>query len=303
MKTLGLALFSILLAITASAKLNVVATMDDMGSIAREVGGDRVDVVALAKPTEDPHFVDAKPSNVVKLNRADAIVEGGAELEIGWLPPLLESARNPKLEPGKPGYIICSDGVALTEVPTKLDRSQGDIHAAGNPHFMVDPVNGKIAAQHICDGFCQLDPGSSGYFQANLTKFNNEVDTKLVEWQKILAPYHGSHIVAYHNSWPYFAQRFGLNIDLFLEPKPGIPPTPANLENVVARMKADKIRVIIVDPYYSRKTAETVARDTEAIVVDVAQYPGGVKGTEGGYVALIDYLVHSLADALSKTSK
>jgi len=284
----------------AQAKLNVVATTGDFGSIAKAVGGDKVDVITLARPTEDPHFVDAKPSFIVKLNRADAIVEGGAELEIGWLPPLLDGARNNKLESGKPGHIACNVGIQLLEVPSTLDRSKGDIHAAGNPHFMTDPMNARIVAQHIADAFAQLDPKSADVYKANLKKFTDELDAKLAEWQKTLAPFKGQEIVAYHNSWPYFAERFGVKIDLFMEPKPGIPPTPAHLAEVITKMKEDKAHVVIVDPYLNRKTAETVARNTSAQVVDVTQFPGGVKGTEGGYIQMMDYLVNSLAKALSQ---
>jgi len=177
---------------------------------------------------------------------------------------------------------------------------EGDEHAAGNPHFMTDPVNGKIAAKEICDSFCQVDSPSADYYRANLARFIEKADAKLVEWQKRLAPFHGKRIVTYHNSWVYFAERFGLKIDLFLEPKPGIPPTPANLAHVKAVMKEEHIGVIIVEPYLDRKTAETVAQDTGATVVDVAQFPGGVKGTEGGYIELIDYLVNSIAKAFEQ---
>jgi len=284
---------------TAPAKLNVVATTAELASIAREIGGDKIDLTALAKPTEDPHFVDAKPSLILKLNRADVLIEGGAELEIGWLPALLDQARNDKLAAGAPGHVACAQGVQLLEVPSTLDRSKGDIHAAGNPHYLVDPVNGKIAARHITDAFCALDAKEAGAYRANLKKFTDALDAKMVEWQKTLEPFTGQQVVAYHNSWLYFGNRFGLKIDLFLEPKPGVPPTPTHLAEVITRMKADKVHVIIVDPYLNRRTAETVAAKTGALVVDVTQFPGGVKGTEGGYIALLDYLVTSVARALA----
>ncbi|MCC6822568.1 MAG: metal ABC transporter substrate-binding protein [Verrucomicrobiota bacterium] len=285
-------------ALTAQAKLTIVVTTPDLASLAEAVGGTQIDLTTLARPTEDPHFVDAKPSFIVKLNRADALIEGGAELEIGWLPPLLTGARNSKLASGALGYIRANEGIQMLEVPTALDRSEGDIHAAGNPHFLVDPENAKIIARHLADVFCKLDAANCATYQTNLKKFLEELDVKMVEWQKQLAPFKGEQIVAYHNSWVYFARRFGLRIDLFLEPKPGIPPSPAHLASVITKMKADKTRVIIVDPYLNRRTAETVARNTGATVVDVAQMPGGVKGTEGGYMALMDYLVNSLAKAL-----
>src|SRR5437764_671204 len=178
----------------AQAKLDVVATTLDLSSIATEIGGNRASVTTLAKPTEDPHFVDAKPSFIVKLNRADAVIEGGAELEIGWLPKLLEQSRNSKLALGAPGRIYCSQGISLLEIPATLDRSRGDIHAAGNPHFMIDPANARIVAQHICDSFCRLDASSCASYQANLRQFVGQLDAKLAAWQKLLAPYHGQHV-------------------------------------------------------------------------------------------------------------
>jgi zinc/manganese transport system substrate-binding protein len=299
LKKFSLLLLLGLLPVVAQAKLKVVATTPDFASVAEAVGGDNVEITTLARPTEDPHFVDAKPSFIVKLNRADALVEGGAELEIGWLPPLLDGARNAKLAPGAPGHIMGNQGVQLTEVPSTLDRSKGDIHAAGNPHYMTDPVNARIVAQHLADAFSALDPKSGDTYRANSKKFTDQLDAKMGEWQKLMAPYKGQQVVAYHNSWPYFADRFGLKLDLFLEPKPGIPPTPAHLAEVIMKMKENKIHVIIVDPYLNRRTAETVARNTGATVVDVTQFPGGVKGTEAGYIPMMDYLVNSVAKALA----
>ncbi len=280
------------------AKLNVVATTGDLGAIAKAIGGEAIELTTLAKPTEDPHFVDAKPSFLVKLNRADVLVEGGAELEIGWLPRLLEEARNQKIYAGGIGHVSCAKGLQLLDVPATLDRSKGDIHAAGNPHYTIDPVNAKVVAQNITDAFCQNDPKSSDLFRSNLKKFSDEIDAKLPEWQKKLAPFQGQNVVAYHDSWPYFAKRFGLKIEWFLEPKPGVPPTPAHLAEVIANMKAEKAHVIIVDPYLNRRTAETVARNTDATVVEVTQFPGGAKGSEGGYIQMVDYDVNAIARAL-----
>ena len=295
----SLFLAALLMATAAQAKLNIVVTTPDLASIAKEVGGDKVEITTLARPTEDPHFVDAKPSFIVKLNKADALIEGGAELEIGWLPPLLSGARNPKLASGQPGRILCNEGIRMLEVPSQLTRAEGDIHPMGNPHFVVDPANARIIAAHLADAFAKLDAGSADAFRANEKKFTDSLDAKLAEWTAKLAPFKGAKVVSYHKSWPYFAERFGLEMDLFLEPKPGIPPSPAHLAEVIAKMKEQHARVIIVDPYLNRRTAETVARSTDAKVVDVAQMPGGVKGTES-YIALLDYLVNSLATALGE---
>jgi len=289
--------------IRGHASLKVVATTPDLAALAREIGGDLVDVTTLAKPTEDPHFVDAKPSFLVKLNRADALIEGGAELELGWLPPLLDGARNARLAPGAPGRINGRQGVQMLDVPATLDRAKGDIHAAGNPHYLTDPANARIVASHLAEAFSQLDPPSADTFRASLQRFTDQLDAKLVGWQKRMEPYRGRHLVAYHDSWPYFARRFGLKIDIFLEPKPGLPPAPAHLAEVMTRMKQENARVILVEPYLNRRTAETVARNTGATVVDAAYLPGGVKGTGDGYVNLIDHLVTSIAQALERGGK
>ncbi|NOS72399.1 MAG: zinc ABC transporter substrate-binding protein [Verrucomicrobia bacterium] len=299
MKKLLLGTLGALLAFSVQAKLTIVITTPDLGAIAKEVGGDKVEITTLARPTEDPHFVDAKPSFIVKLNKADALIEGGAELEVGWLPSLLTGARNAKLASGQPGRILCNEGVHMLEVPSQLTRAEGDIHPMGNPHFIIDPANAKIIAAHLADAFAKLDASSADTFRANGKKFTDTLDAKLVEWQMKLAPFKGAKVVSYHKSWPYFAERFGLEMDLFLEPKPGIPPSPAHLADVIAKMKEQRARVIIVDPYLNRKTAETVARSTDAKVVDVAQMPGGVKGTDS-YIALLDYLVNSIANALTE---
>ena len=282
---------------SAQAKLNVVATLPDFGSLAREIGGDKVAVTTLAKPTEDPHFVDARPSFVVQLRTADALIEGGAELEIGWLPPLLQNARNPKLEAGKPGRVVASQGVRLTNVPTNVTRAAGDVHALGNPHFMTDPIIAKAVAQHIAQSFSALDPADGAFYDANYKKFEATINEKLQEWGTAMLPFKGQHVVAYHDSWPYFAHRFGLNIDIFLEPKPGIPPSPSHLTEVIAQMKAQHIKVIMVEPFHDRRIAEKVASATGAKVVEVSQFPGGLPGTDS-YVKLIDTLVSRLAAAL-----
>jgi zinc/manganese transport system substrate-binding protein len=298
--TILIAVLSVALAQPGFAKLNVVATTADFGAIAKEIGGDNTDITTLARPTEDPHFVDAKPGFITKLNRADVLIEGGAELEQGWLRPLLENARNPKIVTGGTGHVIGNLGLKMLGVPATLDRSRGDIHAAGNPHYLVDPVNAKIVATNIAEAFCKLDNKSCDLYRSNLHRFQETIDRRLVDWQKQLAPYKGAHLVAYHDSWLYFAERFGLKIELFLEPKPGIPPTPAHLTTLVQRMRDEKARVILVDVYLNRRHAESVAGKTGGVTVPVTHFPGGIKGTEGGYVQLLDYLVRSISQALGK---
>src|SRR5205823_9415966 len=201
MKSLSLNLFLSIavasLSLTAHAKLNVVATTPDLASLAAAVGGEHIDLTTLAKPTEDPHFVDAKPSFIVKLNHADVLIEGGAELEIGWLPALLDQSRNSKLAPGAPGHVACAQGIPLLEVPSTLDRSRGDIHAAGNPHYLVDPANAKTVAQHITEAFCAQDEKAAAFYRANSKKFTDAIDAKLSEWERVLAPFKGQQLAAY----------------------------------------------------------------------------------------------------------
>ncbi len=300
LKLASVALLALTGAATAAplaAKLKVVATSPDFAAIAREIGGDLVDVTALAKPTEDPHFVDAKPSHIVTLNRADVLIEGGAELELGWLPPLLENSRNSKIGAGAPGRVVASQGLRLLEIPTNFDRSKGDVHGLGNPHFMMDPVNVKVVATHIADHFAQVDPKSAATYRANLAAFNTRVDARLADWQKQLAPYKGAKIVAYHKDFVYLAQRFNLNIIEELEPKPGIAPSPAHLAQVIAAMKAASVRVILVQPFQNRRTAETVSRQTGAAVLDMPQQPGARKDTPT-YFQMMDYLIGTLAAGL-----
>jgi len=282
---------------SAHAKLSVVATLPDFGSLAREIGGDKIDVITLAKPTEDPHFVDARPSFVVSLRSADLLIDGGAELEIGWLPPLLQNARNPKIEIGKPGRVQASQGIRLMNVPTNVTRAAGDVHALGNPHFTVDPIIAKAIAQHIAQSLSTLDPANTGFYDGNYKEFEATINAKLQEWGAAMLPFKGQNVVAYHDSWVYFAHRFGLNIDIFLEPKPGIPPSPSHLTEVIAQMKAQKIKAILVEPFHDRRIAEKVASATGAKVVDFAEYPGALPNTDN-YFKLIDALVSRLRAAL-----
>jgi zinc/manganese transport system substrate-binding protein len=281
------------------APLQVVATTPDLAALAREIGGDLVEVKALAKATEDPHFVDAKPSHIVTLNRADVLIEGGADLEIGWLPPLLESARNTKIAVGASGRIIASQGIRMLEVPTTLDRAKGDVHALGNPHFLIDPLNVRIIAANITEHFALAQPASADVFRANLKKFDAALDGHLATWLKQMAPFKGAKIVTYHRDFVYLAERFNLNVVETLEAKPGIAPSPAHLAQVISTMKAQNARVILVQPYQNRKTAETVARQTDALVLDLAQQPGAINGT-GTYFQLMDYVITQLSTALQE---
>jgi zinc/manganese transport system substrate-binding protein len=284
---------------SALGKINVVATTADFAAIAREIGGDKVQVTALAKPTEDPHFIDAKPGFISTLNRADVLIESGAGLEQGWLQPLLQGARNPKISGGAPGRVRGNVGIQMLGVPASLDRSRGDIHAEGNPHYLIDPMNAKIVAANIAEAFSKAEPKALETYRENLKAFQEKIDARMVEWHKQLAPHKGASVVAYHDSWPYFAERFGLKIEMFLEPKPGIPPTPSHVASLIQKMREQNVRVILVDAYVNRRQADSLASKTGAVTVPVSHFPGGVKGTEGGYIQLVDYLVNSISQALA----
>jgi ABC-type Zn uptake system ZnuABC Zn-binding protein ZnuA len=281
-------------------KLNVVATTPDLAALAREIGGEAVQVTAMAKPTEDPHFVDAKPSYLVALNRADVLIEGGAELELGWLPPLLDNARNSKIAAGAPGRIVASQGIRLMEIPTSFDRSRGDIHALGNPHFLIDPMNAKVVAANIAAHLSRVDPASAPTYQANLNRFNSTLDARLADWRRQLTPYAGAKIVTYHRDFVYLAARFNLDIVGELEPKPGIAPSPAHLAEIISAMRAAHARVIIVQPFQNRRTAETVARQTNGVVLDISQQPGAAPNTDS-YFDLMDHVIKTLATGLGTT--
>ncbi len=288
-------------ALPAQAALKVVATTGEYGALAAQIGGARVSVTTIAKPTEDPHFVDARPSQIVALNRADVLIEGGAELEVGWLPTLLGGARNGKILAGAPGRIVASEGVQLLDIPLAADRSQGDTHVAGNPHFMLDPLNSKVVAEHIGRVFTALDPAGTATYKANVGSFAASLDAKMKVWTAALAPYAGRQIVTYHPTWRYFGRRFSLKADTFLEPKPGIPPSPPHLAKVMQKMQAENIRILLVEPYQPRKTAEAVASRTNATLIEVCQFPGALPGTST-YLELIDTVVNRVALALATKS-
>lgn len=284
------------------AKVNIVASTPEIGSLAQEIGKDKAEVLSIAKPTEDPHFVDAKPSFIVKLNKADMLIEAGMHLEIGWLPNLVLSARNPKILAGKPGYLLASGGISPLEIPdTSMDRSMGDVHPMGNPHYMLDPLNGKIVATHICDRLCQIDHENCDYYKGNLKNFTKRLELKLSEWQKILEPFRGTKMVTYHKTFSYFARRFNLDAVGTLEPKPGIPPSPTHINNLIPMMKNEGVKLIIIEPFRERKTPEFVATQTGAKVVILPIMVWGVKGVDD-YIALFDYNISQIVSALRENS-
>jgi zinc/manganese transport system substrate-binding protein len=290
-----------LLAATAQAELNVVATLPDFGSIAQKIGGEKVKVTSIAKGTEDPHFVDAKPSYIRLLNQADVLLEGGADLEVGWLPPLVNNARNPKILTQAPGRVNLSKGIRLLEVPTgALDRSMGDVHPLGNPHYWLDPANGKIIASTVADTFSNLDPANASHYAGNLREFNAVLDEKIPEWTKVLAPYRGTKVVTYHKSLTYLLDRFGLELAGTIEPKPGIEPSASYINGLIPRLKSQATKLILVEPFRPRKTPTSVA---QAIGAKLLLVPASVNGHEKvkDYISLFDYDVAQIATALKES--
>lgn len=281
----------------AQAKLKVVATFPDLGSLAREIGKDKIDIVVLGKANDDPHFVEARPNFVTSLRDSDVLIDNGADLELAWLPPLLQKASNAKIAIGKPGRVQASQGIALVNPTPNVMLVAGDAHARGNPHFTIDPVMAKAIAQNIAKSFKMLDASNAAFYDANYKRFEAMINAKLQGWRAILQPYQDQHLVAYHDSWPYFAHRFGLRIDLFLESSPGVPPAPSHLTDVIQKMKEHHIKAILVEPYQDRRIAEKIARSAEATVIDVAEFPGGIPGTDS-YVSLVNQVVKRVADAV-----
>ncbi len=289
-------------ALTGHAKLNVVATLPDFGAIAQEIGGDKIKVSTIARGTEDPHFVDARPSYIRVLNQADVLIEGGAELEIGWLPPLVNGARNSKILSDAPGHVILSHGIRLLEVPTgPVDRSMGDVHPLGNPHFSLDPGNGKIIAGILAETFTRLDSANASYYASNLKKFTERLDKKLAEWAKLMEPYHGTKVVTYHKSFTYFLERFGLELVGTIEPKPGVEPSPSYINALIPRVKGAGVTLVIIEPFRPHKTPGYVA---QAIGAKLLLLPDAVRGNEKvkDYFGLFDYDVAEIVAAL-KNSK
>jgi ABC-type Zn uptake system ZnuABC Zn-binding protein ZnuA len=277
--------------------IKIVTTTSDMKSIAEFVGGNKVSVTSIATGYQNPHFVDPKPSYIISLTKANLFVTVGLDLETGWSPQLLSSSRNTKIQKGSSGYVDASEGVNLLQVPTAANRAEGDIHIYGNPHYWLDPLNGKIIARNIANGLERVDPSNKSFYEANLVSFNNKIDLKLKEWQGKMAAYKGSKIIAYHNEWVYFETRFGLQIVDFMEPKPGIPPTPSQLVKVIKEVTANKIKVIISSPYFTTSSSDVVSKQTGVKELTMATSVGAFDSVKD-YFSLFDYNIDNLITAL-----
>jgi zinc/manganese transport system substrate-binding protein len=254
------AALSLLAASQAHAALKVVSTISTLGELAQEVGGDRVEVKALSKGFQDPHFVEPKPSLMLQLNKAELLLHVGLELEIGWLPPLLLGARNPRIQSGEPGNLDCSASIPLLDIPTgKVDRSMGDVHPQGNPHYWIPPKNARILARTIAARLSLLDPEGKQYYSDRLAAFEAKVDAKEKEWAPLVARARGKKVATYHKSWSYVSDWLGLVEVGYVEPKPGIPPDPSHLVQLIATMKKEGAQLLLMESFYNKVTAQMVA--------------------------------------------
>lgn len=288
---------------SAQGKLNVVTSTEDLASIAREVGGDRVNVTAIARGYQDPHFVDPKPSFILALSRANLYIAVGREMETGWLPPLLTSSRNAKIQPGQAGYLDASLTARILEIPTgQITRAMGDVHPLGNPHYWLEPGNGRRIAQAVRDKLTALAPDGKAYFAGRFDDFDRRLAAGEKRWDAAMAPYKGTKIVTYHRSWPNFMERFGLEVIGYVEPKPGIPPSPAHTIELIEEMKRSGVKLIVVEPYFSLKTPQSIASQVPGGKVQIlSPSVGGVKEA-ADYILLFDYNVDLLASALKQAT-
>jgi len=303
LKTLACTLALTLSASVAFAQdpLKVITTTEDLASIAREIGGDRVTVESLARGYQDPHFVEAKPSFILKLQKTDLLVAVGRDLEIGWLPPLIQQSRNARIQPGAQGYLDASTRARILDIPTgQITRAMGDVHPLGNPHYWLDPENGKIIAQEIAEKLSQLRPNDRAFFTMRQADFTARLDAAEKRWLAMTAPYKGMKVVTYHNSFPNFAERFGLSVVGFIEPRPGIPPTPQHTLDLINEMKRQNIKLVLVEPYFDLKTPNSIGRATGAEVLVMPPSVGGEKEVSD-YFKLFDYDLNLLVAAIKRT--
>jgi len=280
------------LALPAQAAIRVVASTPEVADMARQIGGDRVEVVTIAEGSQDPHKVPVKPSFVTKLNRADALIVNGLGLEHAYIPALLEVASNPKILPTGSAYIDASIYIQPLEVPTSQNRAQGELHPLGNPHFSMDPVRGKLMAKAIAEGLARVDPGGAAAYQDGLARFTALLDRKIAEWQQLAAPLRGVKAVSYHQDLIYLADRFGLDMVGTIETKPGVPATPAHLEELIDTMRREQVKLVIREIAYELPLAQKVADETGARVVTISSLAGGLGTTT--YVDFVEANLRAL---------
>ncbi len=283
---------------TAQAQLKVVTSTTDLYDIAKAVGGNKITATHIGEGYQDPHFIEAKPSFVLQLRKADVFALVGLDLEAGWAPLLIDGARNPRIRPGGSGYLDVSKAIpVLDAVRGTVDRSAGDVHPLGNPHYWLEPGNGRRMAQAIKDKLTELSPGDKAYFDQRYADFDRRLADGEKRWDAAMAPYKGTKIVTYHRSWPNFMERFGLNVMGYVEPKPGIPPSPTHTIELIDEMKRQGAKLIVVEPYFDLKTPQAIANQIGGKVLVLAPSVGGTKEAED-YIKLFDYNVAQLTLAL-----
>ena len=298
----GFSLFVLASSVYAAPHLRVVTTLSVFADLVKQIGGDYVEVSYVASPRFNPHFIEAKPSDVLKVKKADLLVHGGLDLE-AWRGPLLDAAGNPNLFSGGQGELDLSVGIPLLEVPDKpLNRLMGDIHIYGNPHYWLDPENAKRMGKAIADKLSEIDPSQAVYYQQRLADFSKRLDQRIAQWKQMSESIRGKEAVAYHNEWPYLAEFLGIKINQFLESKPGIPPSPKQLEFLEEYMKARKIRVIVQPTYFPRDASEALAKRTGASVVTLCQNLGELPEASD-YFAFIDYDVRQMVNAFKADAR
>lgn len=288
------ALAALIVANPALAAVKVVTTTQDLASITEAVGGANVSVSAIVRGDLDPHFVDAKPSYMSKMASAELVIAVGMDLEVGWLPSLLTGARNPKIQPGTMGYLDASTAIRAIEVPTgTIDRSRGDLHPAGNPHYWLNPENGRLVARLIAGRLSQLDNAHVADYTANLAAFEAKLTAKEAEWSQRLAPLRGANVVGYHMTFDYLFDAYGINVVGFVEPKPGIPPSPSHTLELAQSAKKSGVRLIAVEQYHNPADANPIANGAGAKVVVLPTSVGAMEGV-GDYFQLFDHIVSLL---------
>jgi len=285
----------------ATKKLNVVTSTADMAALAQEVGGDKISVDSIAKGYQDPHFVEAKPSFLLKLREADLLINVGLQLEIGWLPPLITQSWNPRIQVGAQGYLDASQFCEILEIPQgTVTRAEGDVHPLGNPHYWLDPDNGRRIARGIANKLADLDPTDAAYFQQRFEEFNKRLSAAELKWDAEMKPYRGQKVVTYHRSFPNFARHFGLDVIGYVEPRPGIPPTPSHTIELIQLIKRENCKVVLVEPYFDLKTPQSIGRETGAQVIVYLPSVGGEKQVTN-YFELFDYDIGLLIKAFQSS--
>lgn len=280
----------------AGDRLKVVASIPDLADLLNEIGGERVDVSSLAKGRENLHAVVARPSHLVAMSRADAFFEVGLSLETAFVPGLLEGCGNPKVRPGGSGFFNCSEGWAAIQVPTTLSRQGGDLHPQGNPHMNLSPRGGRALADRVLAGLVALEPQSKEYFETRHADFVKRLDAAQARWNEMAAQWKGRKIVEYHQEYNYFADAYGIEIVANLEVKPGIPPTPNHLAEVIDLMKSEKCDVIVTAQWSQNSFVTRVAEAADAKVVELPNMCGGMKGAET-WISMMDLMHERLAEA------